>query len=210
MSAPTIKDFKATLREKNIARPNLYYVSIMTPPAMSGTSAELASMWCSASHTPHTFISTNDNFIEAGVRRKYAYDIDHQNLVLNFYIDQEFEIKKFFDTWKQKIVPHNRQFNYPDNYTANSMFLYILNQEDNVTYEYEYSRVFPKTISSIELSYANGTAISGFNVEFVFEDVYFKSAKDGVTSKPVTEVSQSRQNLLNNEVTANLNPKSRN
>jgi hypothetical protein len=210
MSAPTLQDFKATLREKNIARPNLYYVSIMTPSSMAGTSPELASMWCSAAHTPHMFISTNDNYIEAGVRRKYAYDVDHQNLVLNFYIDQEFEIKKFFDTWKQKIVPHNRQFNYPDSYTANSMFLYILNQEDNVTYEYEYSRVFPKTISSIDLSYANGNSISGFNVEFVFEDVYFKSLKDGTTSKPVTEVNQFRQNILNNEVTANLNPKSRN
>jgi hypothetical protein len=209
MTAPTIKDFKATLRERNVSRPNLYYVSIMTPQSMAGTSSELASMWCSAAHTPHAFISTNDNYIEAGVRRKYAYDVDYQNLVLNFYVDQDFEIKKFFDEWKRRIVPHNRQFNYPDSYTANSMFLYILNQENKETYEYEYTRVFPKTISSIELSYANGNSISGFNVEFVFEDVYFTSLKNGDTSKPITEVVQARQNILNNEVTANLNPKSR-
>ena len=194
MSAPTLENFKSTLRDSNIARPSNYYVSILTPNSMTGTSSELVSMWCSAAHTPHTFVSTNDNFIEAGVRRKYAYDVDHQNLVLNFYVDQEFKIKKFFDDWKRKIVPYNRQFNYPDQYTAESLFLYIINQEDKVTYEYEYSRVFPKTINSIELSYANGTSIAGFNVEFVFEDVYFKSIKDGSTSKPITEVAQVRQN----------------
>jgi T4-like virus tail tube protein gp19 len=210
MAVPTLQNFASTLREKNIARPNLYYVTIVTPNSMAGTSAELASMWCSAAHTPHTTISTNDNYIEAGVRRKYAYDVDYQNLVLNFYVDQDFEIKKFFDTWKQKVTPYNRQFNYPDSYTADKLSLYILNQENNVTYEYEYSRVFPKTISSMELSYSSGNSIAGFTVEFVFEDVYFKYSKDGSTSKPITEVIQEKQNALNNEVTANLNPKSRN
>jgi hypothetical protein len=210
MTAPTIQEFTAELRQRNIARPNLYYVSIIPPNRLQTDDTKLVSLWCSGAHTPHTFISTNDNYIEAGVRRKYAYDVDHQNLVLNFYVDQDFEVKKFFDKWKESIVPYNRQFNYPDDYTAESLFIYILNQEDKTTYEYEYSRVFPKTINSIELSYANGTTIAGFNVEFVFEDVYYKSIKDGQTSKPTVTINQSAQNILNNELTANLNPKSRN
>lgn len=210
MAAPTLQNFTSELRTRNVARPNQYYVSIMTPDSMAGNSSELASMWCSGAHTPHTFISTNDNFIEAGVRRKYAYDVDHQNLVLNFYIDQEFQIKRFFDEWKRKIVPYNRQFNYPNKYTAESMYVYLLNQENQITYEYEYSRVFPKTINSIDLSYGNGNTVAGLTVEFVFEDVYFKSYTDGATSKPITEVAQSTQNTLNRELTSSLNPKSRN
>lgn len=154
-------------------------------------------MWCHGAQTPHMFIHTQDNFIEAGVRRKYAYDVDFQNLVLNFYVDQDFRVKQFFDAWKHLTVPYHRQFNYPDSYTADSLVLYILNQEDKQTYKYEYSRVYPKTVNSIDLSFANGNTVNTLNVEFVFEDVYYtaitgSSSGDITTSKPESRIAQLR------------------
>ncbi len=210
MSAPTLANFTAELHSRNIARPNQYYVNIVPPPGMGTENSQLVSMWCSAAQTPHAYLMTNDNFIEGGVRRKYAYDVDYQNLVLNFYMDQDYKIKEFFDEWKKRIVPYNRQFNYPDDYTSDTLELFILDQTDKVTYKYEYKRVVPKTINSIELNYATGNAIVGFNVEFVFEDVYYTSMSSGGSSAPQTQITQDRQNITNAERTQNLNPKSRN
>lgn len=190
MTAPTLSSFVSELRNRNISRPNLYYVQILPPDDIDVmvTDSRLVSSWCSSASTPQSSISTNDDYIENGIRRKYAYDQDYQNLILNFYIDQDFEIKNFFDQWKNLIVPQRRNFNYPDNYTADRLDLYIINQADHETYQYTYTRVFPKTVQSIELSYASGTAISTFSVEFVFEDVHFTKFTNGVADKDNTSI----------------------
>lgn len=179
----TLAAFTAELRKRNIARPNLYYIQLITPKLLqvAPSDTSLVSMWCSNAMTPQVSIMTNDDYIEAGIRRKYAYEYDYQNLVLQFYIDQQYDIKKFFDDWKQKIVPHHRNFNYPDEYTAEKLHLYILDMTDKVTYQYEYLNVFPKTIQSVDLSYANGNTVSQFSVEFVFTDFNFIKHINGTT-----------------------------
>ena len=155
-------------------------------------------MWCSSASTPQLNIETNDNYYEDGTRRHYAYGYDYQNLVLTFYVDQDFLVKKFFDNWKQSIVPNKKNFRYPDSYTADSLNLYILNQEDKVTYKYEYSRVFPKTIQAIDLSYANGNTIAVFSVEFVFEDVFYSKYNSGVADE--SDTSKPKPGNINGEV----------
>lgn len=204
----SLSEFSSELRQRNVSRLNQYYVEIIAPPALNGVGTNLVSMWCSSAATPHTFLMTNDNFIEAGVRRKYAYDIDFQNLVLNFYIDQEYKVRNFFDAWKQAIVPYHRRFEYPDNYTSEKINLYILDQTDTPTYKYEYSRVYPKTINSTELTYAGGNTIASLNVEFVFEDVYFEAmgsnSNEDDTSKPEMNIDTS-QSFNNRELEETLN-----
>ena len=204
MSAQSLSNFLSELRTRNISRPNLYYVDII-PPGLSQSANKLVSMWCSSAHTPQVDIHTNDAYLENGTRRKYAYDHDYQNLVLTFYIDQDYEVKKFFDDWKHKIVSNKRNFGFPNDYTAESLNLYIINQEDANTYKYQYSRVFPKTIQQVELSYSSGIAVSSFSVEFVYEEVYISSlnAKTGteITNKPVVDMIASlKDEFGNNEL----------
>lgn len=189
MSAPMLSEFTSKLRELNIARPNLYYVEIVAPDLLQKTNEEvkMVSMWCSNAMTPQVSIMTNDDYMEAGTRRKYAYDYDFQNLVLQFYIDQKYQNKNFFDDWKQLIVPYKRNFNWPSFYTAPSLKLYILNMADQKTYEYEYLDVYPKTIQSVDLSAAPTMQPSQFSVEFVFTDYHY-TMHEGTqiikTSKP--------------------------
>ena len=194
MATPTLANFTSELRKRNISRPNLYYVEIVPPKIFTSstkgfvaTDMNLISLWCHTAQTPQITISTQDNFIEAGTRRKYAYDQDYQNLVLNFYLDQDYAIKRFFDQWKQAIVPQRRNFGYPEDYTSPTLNLFIINQAGDETYKYEYINIFPKSINSVELSYASGAGISTFAVDFVFEEVYYTSMKKGLadfTSKP--------------------------
>lgn len=170
MSAPSLTKFTSELRKKNVARPNLYYTEIVYPGSENGL-ADLVSMWCMSAQTPQVDILTNDGYLENGIRRKYAYDVEYQNLVLTFYLDQDYKIKKFFDDWNQKIVKNRRNFSYPNDYTADVLKLFILNQDDKSTYQYHFNRVYPKTIQSVDLSYANGNTFSTLSVEFVYENL---------------------------------------
>lgn len=174
-TAPPLSEFMSQVSTRNVAKPYLYYVEIIPPKSMETESKDnrLVSMWCNGSHTPMLTINTNDDYIEAGVRRKYAYDVDYQNLILSFYVDQNYQTKKFFDDWKQRIVPYHRRFNYPEEYTSDRLNLYLIDQEGNDVYLYRYSKVYPKTVNSIELSYSQNNSPTTFSVEFVFEDVYY-------------------------------------
>jgi hypothetical protein len=194
MAASTLSQFTAELRTRNVARANQYYIEIVPPmifskqiKGFSATDMNLVSMWCHTAMTPQTNILTNDDYLEAGTRRKYAYDQDHQNLTLSFYVDQQFAVKRFFDQWKQAIVPQRRNFNYPEEYTSDSLNLYLLDSTGKPTYKYEYAKVFPKSINTLDLSYASSTSPATFTVDFVFEEVYYSSIKSGLidfTSKP--------------------------
>ena len=158
-------------------------------------------MWCHSAQTPQVTILTADDHIEAGVKRKFAYDQDYQNLTLGFYIDQDFKVKRFFDQWKQAIVSQKRYFGYPDDYTAPSLILSIINSQDEVTYTYEYTNIFPKSVNSVDLSYSSGTQVSTFTVDFVFEDVFYSSVKDKnvtYTSKPVVNIGESSGSTIAN------------
>jgi hypothetical protein len=206
----TLSQFAAQLRDKNVSKPSLYYVEIVPPPLMlppyaisNSTDTNLISLWCAAAQTPQSTILTRDEYLEAGTRRKYAYDQDYANLTLTFYLDQKYEIKKFFDLWKQSIVPQRRNFEYPDSYTAEKLNLYIINQEEKKTYSYEYSRIFPKSINPVDLSYGNSTSIATLTVDFVFEEVYFSTFNESevmsMTSKPNVKIDTSPQSSLNKE-----------
>ena len=201
MAAPSLSSFASELRTRNISRPNQYYVEIFTPPTLQ-SSARLVSAWCSGASTPFVSISTQDDYIEAGTRRKFAYDQDYQNLVLTFYVDQAFDVKKFFDDWKSKIVPTKRNFNYPDDYTAEKLNVWIINSAGKPTYLYAYKRVFPKTINSMELSYSSSGTYSTLAVEFVFEEVHDTQIDNGEAEAP----SKSTLNTTKNPLTGILNP----
>lgn len=199
-----LSDFTAQLKTRNVSRPSQYLVEITTPPMFKAQNEkELVSMWCSSIQTPQTTIFTRDDYLVDGKRRKYAFDQEYQNLTLTFYLDQEYKIKQFFDEWKNRIVPQRRNFEYPDSYTADKLNLSILNQDNRITYVYEYSRIFPKSINAVDLSYANGNQIATLTVDFVYEEVYYNEIADTgavqSTSKPTINTTETSAPPKNTE-----------
>ena len=190
MSAKTINEFTAQIHNRNIARPTLYHVSIIPPTTMTSSisQSDLASMWCSQAATPDIQVYTNDNYIENGIKRKYAYDYDFSDLTLNFYIDQDYSIRNFFDKWIKKIVPYQRRFNYPDDYTADKLFLTVINQNDQDTYKYMFNRIYPKMMGPVELNYSSGTQISTFQVSFVYESFDYAQIDPDTNTETATSV----------------------
>lgn len=166
----TLSEFSSVVRDKNLSRPYLFYVTIVPPVGITGN-LNVISLMCHTAMTPSTQMYTNDDYVELGIKRRVAYDYDYQNLTLSFFVDGKFETKKFFDTWKSKIVPDRRNFNYPEDYTAEQIILNMVDLQGKVVYKYTYKKAYPKNIQSVDLNFGAMNQASTFTVDFVFETV---------------------------------------
>lgn len=205
---PTLSEFAANIRSANVSRPYLYYVQLLKPLVLSAASTTDAynidkiNMFCHGASTPHLGLYTNDEYNENGQRRKFVYEYDYQNLVLQFYIDQKYEVKNFFDNWMKEIVPSKRNFQYYDSYVSRMIRVYIVDMEDKETYQYSYINCVPKTVNSIDLNYSTTGQVSSFTVEFVFESVVY-SKMDGAVL-PQDEIVTGASPTVNLEVLQTL------
>ncbi len=189
---PALSEFSSIIRETNVSRPYLFYVTLLLPPALTDDSSDIrkVSMFCHSAMTPGITMYTNDNYVEAGIKRRVSYDYDVQNLTLQFYVDSNFEVKEFFDKWKSKIVGNRRNFEYPESYTAEKLIVNILSLEsangegedsNKIVYSYIYKNVYPKSIQPIDLNNASVGQITTFAVDFVFDSVEAESAKSSTS-----------------------------
>lgn len=191
-TAPPLNKFSASLRATNISRPYLFYVEITLPPGLattgsvSMTDVETLNLFCHGAQTPFTQMMTNDNYFEAGIKRKYIHDYDYQDLMLQFYVDQSYLVQKFFEKWKELIVNSRRNFSYPDDYTSETVKLHMIDLEGNSNFVYTYKRVVPKVINSISLDYGSN-GIMSLPVSFVFETI------ETSIDTPKTDLSASTQ-----------------
>ena len=209
----TLKDFAAELTNSNIARPYLYYVDIVLPPALIGedkiNGAELRriSLFCAGAATPQLNFYTNDNYNEAGIKRRVIYDYDYQDLMLQFYVDQNYTVHKFFDKWKEAITNSRRNFSYPEEYTATSIDVHLIDMQGNVKHSYSFKNIYPKIINSVSLGYGmNG--ISVLPISFVFETVT-SSSEEILPNMVETSIEIKRMGELGNtEMLQTLNAQS--
>ena len=76
-TAPSLSEFSSLIRSANIARPYLFYVELTLPPGLltPGTASlddtKKLSLYCHAAQTPMLEMYTNDNYYEAGIKRKF-------------------------------------------------------------------------------------------------------------------------------------------
>jgi hypothetical protein len=174
ISPQPLSSFNSQIRNTNIARPYLFFAIITLPPDLVQFSSKFdtnkLSLYCHGAQTPMINFMTNDNYFEAGVRRKYVYDYDYQDLMLQFYVDQDYSTFKFFDKWREIITKNRRNLSFPDSYTAETLNLYMIDLKGIVKHSYSFKRVVPKIINSISLDYATN-GIMSLPVSFVFESI---------------------------------------
>lgn len=210
-------NFSASIRATNISRPYLFYVEFTLPPGLlttgkiSETDVRTISLFCHGAQTPFTQMMTNDNYFEAGIKRKYIHDYDYQDLMLQFYVDQSYLVQKFFEKWKELIISSRRNFAYPDDYTAEMFKLHLIDLSGTSNFVYTFKRVVPKMINSISLDYGSN-GIMSLPVSFVFETIETSvdTAKTDISVS--TQIEKIQSTYMNPEVfqglQSNLNKQS--
>ena len=174
-----VENFTSVLASKGLASSNKFEVAINLPSGQRNQNLELM---CDTVTIAGKNIQTTPE-IHYGVRREVAYNAPtFDPLTLTFYCTEELSEKKLLDEWQNIIVQHSNPQNsnggnfnvaYYDSYAKDAKIVVTkLSVSGEPVYKHEYREVYPKTVSSIELSHA--TSSGPMKVSATFNYIYWK------------------------------------
>jgi len=170
MATSSFNQFVSHIKNSGLAKQSHYVVEMIPPPFMATSDLSLVAkipFYCEQTSFPE-FALLTQTVKDAGLNREVVYDKAYGNVNMTFICDQEMLIKKFFDTWMEKIVvSKGGVFAYPDDYTVPSLTIGQLSQADNTVYIVELQNVYPKLVNDIQLS-AQSRSYSNFIVSFTY------------------------------------------
>lgn len=169
----SLENFKTEVARRNLARPTRFEALVPVPPALSSvfTAQEnrLVSLFCESTAFPPQIIGVRQQRIYGPLYpRPFGVEYGGEGLPMSFYLDQQMDVKAFFDAWITKIVDPKQYFvYYPKEYSVN-ITLYQLNERNSSTYSVIIENAFPRSITLVELNHGNQNQISRLNVVFAF------------------------------------------
>ena len=182
------------------------------------------SILCTNAVLPGSSFSTTENLQDFyGINQKFAYRRDFDDLTLDFYVDAQYQVMKFFETWMDWIASpgtyetigtdqHNRnnfyRFQYPDQYKV-SLDVHKFDKDyekvsaggKNIKETgtrndilYTFVNAFPRSIASVPVSY-DASQLLKVSVTFAF-DRYFMNKNTKAIQEAATRGPILAQNFL--------------
>ena len=150
-----LNEFISKVKSAGLAKTNRYRVTIATPALMTGfmNSGRLITLFCESTSLPGQVVATTEQRI-MGETREFPYSKMFDNITLSFYIDNNFEVKGFFDNWLNSVSnTQNKITSYYKDYIAPTVLIEVLPMDSEVsTYSITLHEAYPKGISPIQLS----------------------------------------------------------
>ena len=150
-----LNEFISKVKSTGLAKTNRYRVTIATPALMTGlmNSGRLITLFCESTSLPGQVIATTEQRI-MGETREFPYKKNYDNIPMSFYIDNNFEVKAFFDNWLNSVSnTQNKITSYYKDYIAPTVLIEVLPMDSEVsTYSITLHEAYPKGISPIQLS----------------------------------------------------------
>lgn len=164
-----LETFKKQLT--NIVRPNRFLVYVTPPTSMQEGryNADKLKFWAQSAAIPdRTFNEINIKYF--GMDYKIPAGEVTQDLMINFIMDANYNVREFFETWAFLI--NNRRTSQKgyaqDLFDGNLIEVHQIGfgNEEDVIAKYEYIYAFPKTVDQIELNYETVDSMETFAVTF--------------------------------------------
>lgn len=150
----TINEFIALVKGEGLARSNRYQV-IITPPAsiMTDSPNRKLSFYCDSVTMPGMNLLSNPTSTY-GEQREVVYNRSFEPINLEFIMDQEMEIKKFFDEWQARIInPVSRMVGYYQDYIGRIEIQQLdFSENESPKYAMKLYEAFPKSVAAISFS----------------------------------------------------------
>jgi hypothetical protein len=173
----SLRNFRSEVSRRGLARPTRFEVIIPTPIGLrsSFTSQEtnIVSLFCEAAVLPPQIIGVKQQrIIGPAYQRPVGVEFGGEGLPMTFLLDQQMDVKGFFDSWLNKVV-HPFQFyvSYPDQYVTN-IDIHQLDEQNNYTYSIRLVDAFPRSMNIVDLNHSNQNQISKLNVNFAYRRWY--------------------------------------
>lgn len=172
---------------------------------------ETLSLYCSEASLPGSSLATHEaNNDFTGVTERHAYRRQYDDRIdFTFYVDHDYKVIKFFETWMSWIVGEDQfteqsKLNYsyrvkfPEDYQV-TMYIQKFEKDLTTFAEYTFVGAYPISITSIPVSYDSSQLLK-CTVSFNYIRYYLDNLKINVNS--LVETQQRRED----EVRRNLPP----
>lgn len=166
---------------------------------------ELLTLSCAEASLPGSSFATHEiNNDFTGVTERHAYRRQYDDRIdFTFYVDHDYKIIKFFETWMSWIAGEDQfeeqaksnftyRFKFPVDYKVD-LFVQKF-EKDLTTYaEYTFIGAYPISITSIPISYDSSQLLK-CTVSFTYTRYYLENLKVNVNS--LIEIQQRREDEL--------------
>lgn len=166
-----LESFKNNLT--NIVRPNRFLVYITLPTSISSNEElmkpETLKFYATTAVIPdRTFSEIEIKYY--GMSLKIPAGEVIQDLSITFIMDEEWEVRDFFETWMQYINERETSLkgNIRDLFDGTSIIVTQIGFQNQELASYEFVNVFPKTTEQVELSMDTTDSHSTFQVTFAY------------------------------------------
>jgi len=153
MNNGSLQNFIAVVKTEGLMRSSRYAVSMRLPKSIpNNPDMRKILLFCSDITIPGVTIATNQLRIHGEVREAPNEKI-FDNANMTFYVDNNMEVKDFFDSWVESIQhPVTRNFNYYDQYTTEIM-IDVEDLTDRKRYQIIMYEAYPKNVGQIQVGY---------------------------------------------------------
>lgn len=208
MAQFTIDRFRSEVLSRGLAKPNRFEVVISAPPCVNQPqTAQLVSLFAESAQLPITRINTSQQRIFGPPTQHPQYaEYGGDNISVQFYLDREMSIKKFFDTWIDGVV-NRKTFTayYQKNYLTTAS-ISQLDEQDNVMYRAKFEDLFPISVNPYVVDHNQPNTAGRLNVTFAYRIWRYEEAgtpqapknnvTDPVRPKPRTQPDQPRIDFI--------------
>jgi hypothetical protein len=190
--------FQAALRQRSVARTNLFDVTITLPPILNEPIflplGATLSLWAEGAQLPGYNIQT-DSIKRYGIgpMESVPYSIQTNDLTLNFIGDGAGGIQKFFYNWMHSIVRGDEDVRYneasatgllpyevefKDRY-ATTIRITQYDEQGTAIVVYDLTDAFPKNIPDVSVSWTDNNTFMQFGVTFSYLQAKMINARQG-------------------------------
>jgi hypothetical protein len=173
MSYFSLSKFQTEIRTRGVAKQNRFEVFI-NPPSKILENARfrdinLVSLFCESASLPPIGIGVKQQRIYGpAYQRPSTLDYGGDGMAMTFLMDQQMDIKAFFDCWMAIIInPINYNVNYQSDYVSD-IGIYQLNERNETTYSVLLTDAFPKSYNLLDVSNSSQNSMHKLSVNFVY------------------------------------------
>jgi hypothetical protein len=163
-----INEFISLIKTEGLARQSRFVVYITPPRGLSTPNAKLKFLCDSASLPGMNFLS--NPVTSYGEQREVIYNRSFEPVTLEFMLDQDMAIKRYFDDWQALIIhPVSRVVNYYQNYVGTIEIHQLDNTgQEKSRYIARLHEAFPKSIAAISYN-ASAKDVSKLSVSIEYK-----------------------------------------
>lgn len=163
-----INNFLSEVRTSGLSKPNRFEVIITNPICVRNPNwGTKVGLFCDQAMLPMTrLITSRQQLFGPPSFHPVGVDYGGDNMGMQFLVDRNMEVKKYFDSWMDGIVNRTTYTTAYQRQYLTSMIVRQLDEADNVTYAVKFEDIFPTVVNVLNLDHTLSNTVHKLNVTF--------------------------------------------